>query len=115
EIEAIYHIRNDGVERNLRLLFVAIALKADSMSPYSVWLDDKPIAGAYSTSSPLPAGWHPPQFTPAFEEESNGEGLRYETDERTKDSSVIAFTLTMPSGVHTIRVQYHAMPTSNSR
>jgi hypothetical protein len=117
-IEAVYRIRNDGAERRLDLLFVASALTADSTNRFEVLLDNRPVKAMVRDSSSLPERWQSPKSTPAFDGENNyndqgvAEGLRYET--YRDDSSTISFTLLCPPGLHTIRVAYHAMPTSNS-
>ncbi|MBS1911093.1 MAG: hypothetical protein JST22_03825 [Bacteroidetes bacterium] len=123
-VNALYVVRNDGAGRSLELVFVAAAYGHWGAGSYRVVLDSSAVQGVTVDSAALPPQWMPPLYTPEF---GAGDSLRYEAavqDHRnfgpavtgepdTQRVPVFRFHITIPPGVHTIRVLYNVLLTRN--
>jgi hypothetical protein len=99
-VRATYHVRNDGEQRSVDLVFVATALKSTG----GVWIDGAAVpVQTDQTGSGFqpPAGvpWQAPTQTPG-ETGRLGYSVTY--------NGTLRFTLDIPPGQHDIAVQYAA-------
>lgn len=98
-VEAEYRIVNAGPARTLPLEFVALGRALEGAQ---VWLDDQPVSAERVDSLAVPAAWAVVKQTPALE----GAPLPYAVSDGFHAPSGIRFTVTVPTGQHTIRVRY---------
>ena len=101
EVEAIYRLDNRGSTKTLDLLF---ASGSSGTSNFRVWLDDVPIASQPATGARIPASWEPPGHTPSLPNTGQSFELQYHPGPAIPE----AFTVTIPPGEHSLKVQYGA-------
>lgn len=105
-ISATYHLRNDGSQTTLDLLFVAPGL-AKAGRP-QVSLDGQSVPSRIGTGLNLPRSWRPPPTTPALD---GSEPLSYQA----RSNGGILFSVALATGRHEVRVQYGATASAYSR
>ncbi len=101
-VEAVYQVNNQGPQQQLDLVF---ATGVNKVNAFQVWLNDQAIASQPAPEQALPASWQPPKQTPSLD---NTQGLDYYPEYATPQASTLAFTLVLPPGAQTIKVQYTA-------
>jgi hypothetical protein len=101
-VEAIYHLDNHGEEKKLDLLF---ASGSRGTTNFHVWLDDQSVSSAPARDATLPASWQPPDRTPGI---GNEGGLGYLSAPNQRDVTPVGCSVVIPSGPHTLKVQYEA-------
>jgi len=103
-VEATYHVRNDGADRTVPIVFVAAAAgKGDS----GIWLDGTPLPTEIRPADKLPAAWQPPTTTPGIGDQAP---LAYHVN----SGSAMLFDLPLKPGRHDVRVRYTAVATALS-
>jgi len=102
QVEAVYHLQNHGPEKKLDLLF---ASGSASVADFQVWLGRQPVTGVLAKDTKLPASWQAPTRTPGLRDE------RDFLDYRPLGVTPIAFTITLPPGLHDMKVRYAAEAT----
>jgi hypothetical protein len=127
----MYYLRNDGQRQQLDLRFISgsplLRVEqggSDSLQgTFEVQLDERPVGSLRIDSMLAPAEWLPPAQTPGIDD---NERLSYEVQLRldnrrdNQDSlsstsiPVVAFTIDLPPGLHTLRVHYQTLASSHS-
>ncbi len=102
-VDATYQVRNVGGTTPTDLLFVAPALAETGAG---VWLDGSALPFQRTRPATLPPSWQPPATTPGIA----GADLPYQTP----TAGALLFAITLPPGVHQIRVHYSARATAYS-
>lgn len=97
-VEATYHLRNQGQNKHLELLF---ASGSPDVSSFQVWLDETKITTQKASDLKIPDSWLPPQKTPGLDK--SGE-LAYGATR----AHPILFQATIPTGEHKLKVTYSA-------
>jgi hypothetical protein len=113
-VEAVYELENRGGEKRLELVF---AVGSENANDFQLFLDDQPVSGAEiktltsEEQANLPESWQPPESTPWHVENSTGseKGGKLMYFPRRPVKSV-GFTLTVPSGKHTLKAAYNSQP-----
>jgi hypothetical protein len=101
QVQAIYQLQNDGDAKTLQLLFASGSSNDDN---FQIWLDDQAIESAPLDDFQLPESWNPPEKTPGLH---GGTEIEYVAG-RHKAIKPVAFTVTIPSGQHQLKVTYAA-------
>jgi hypothetical protein len=100
-VEAVYQLHNHGDEKKLDLLFASGA--AETMN-LRVWLGDQLIASRLAEEgTKLPKSWQAPRTTPGIEGDDEL-AIRY----RGSEARPASFSIVLPPGRHTLKVQYAA-------
>lgn len=97
QVDAIYHLRNDGQDKELDLLFALGTLDTED---FQVWLNDQPVASQPAPATDLPSSWQPPEHTP---------GLNHPPLDYLRYSYQIAprtLSVTIPPGKQDLKVNY---------
>lgn len=102
QVEAVYHLLNQGPERKLDLLF---ASGSASVADFQVWIGNQPVASVPAKDTKLPASWRAPGQTPGLLDQ------RIDLDYHPYGVTPIAFTVTVPPGLHDLKVRYAAEAT----
>ncbi|MBA4187311.1 MAG: hypothetical protein C0467_04750 [Planctomycetaceae bacterium] len=108
-VEATYQLQNNGAEQSLDLLFAGGSYE---VVEFEVLFDGKPIATKPISGATIPDSWKPPKETPNF---GDGQKLDYAPGLRDFKYSVklVGFSLTVPTGPHTLMVRYSAAAATN--
>jgi hypothetical protein len=101
QVEAVYHLQNQGPEKKLDLLF---ASGSASVADFQVWLGSQPVPSVPANDTELPPSWKAPSGTPGFPGDGELDYLRHGSRRVTP----VAFTVTIPPGRHDLRVRYAA-------
>jgi len=99
-VEAVYEVYNKGNTANADLLFVAGSPIGDRVE---VRLNAKEIGFARQSRPSLPETWKVPETTPRI---GAGADIHYKL--RGSKETVLAFTISLPPGEHSLRVRYEA-------
>lgn len=99
QVEAVYHLYNEGDEKQLDLLF---ALGTLGTEDFQVWLNDQAITSAPAPNTPLPSSWEAPEYTPRIDNKPL-DYLRHSIQ-----VTPMALAVTMPSGKQDLKVRYAA-------
>lgn len=100
-VQAIYQLQNDRDAKTLQLLF---ASGSSNDNNFRIWLDDQAIESAPLDDFQLPESWNPPEKTPGLH---GGTEIEYVAG-RHQQIRPVAFTVTVPSGRHQLKVTYTA-------
>lgn len=101
EINAVYHLENRDQPRQLDLLF---ASGGPDITEFLATLDDQPLATRPLLDAAIPPAWQPPKTTPGLRGEEPLSYLGF----GSRKTIPLALSVTIPSGTHTLRVQYRA-------
>lgn len=101
EVKAVYHLENQGADKNLELLFAA---GSPGVTDFRAFIDDQPVASQPAPAAPLPATWQAPQETPGIHGDKSLGYLKY----GTRPTVPIALAVLIPPGRHTFEVRYRA-------
>jgi len=101
QVEAVYQLRNRGLEQTLDLVFVT---GAGAVLGFQIRLGDEPVASRPAEDLQVRAAWQPPATTPDID--GRGSVPYYTAARGSLTVKPMAFTLLLPSGSHTLRVRY---------
>ena len=103
-VEATYHLRNDGADRTIELVFVAPDLDGSAPGSTQVTVDGVSVEHEVGRGDELP--WQPPTTTPGID----GRRVTYLTEVRGQ----LEFSAPIPAGRHELSVRYPVRPGINS-
>jgi len=99
QVEAVYHLQNEGKQKQLDLLF---ALGTLGTEDFQAWLNDQPIPSQPAPTAAIPANWKVPEYTPGINHQPL-DYLRYSTP-----VTPMALTVTIPPRKQDLKVRYAA-------
>lgn len=99
QVEAVYHLQNEGDEKQLDLLFALGTLGTEN---FQVWLNDQVITSQPAPNAPLPQNWEAPEYTPGIDNQPL-DYLRHSTQ-----VTPMALSVTIPPRKQNLKVQYSA-------
>ncbi|MCE9561771.1 MAG: hypothetical protein K8U57_06920 [Planctomycetes bacterium] len=109
-IDVVYQLQNDAPRRPLDLLF---ATGSNEIAGFVVLFDGQPVPVTLASETAIPDSWKPPRETPGF---GGGSGIEYAPGTRPANPvKLVAFSLDVPPGAHTLVVKYTAAVGTNWR
>lgn len=104
QVEAIYHLSNDGPEKKLDLLF---ASGSATVSDFHVWFAGQPVDTHPAPDVKMPDSWKAPRYTPWLYDAAAVSHVQQQP------LCPVAMTLVVPPGRHELKVRYAAEATVN--
>lgn len=99
QVEAVYHLQNEGDEKQLDLLFALGTLGTEN---FQVWLNDQVITSQPAPNAPFPPNWEVPEYTPGIDNQPL-DYLRH-----SPPVTPMALTVTIPPRKQDLKVRYAA-------